>query len=146
MADLEITRNFSAPPDKVFATLTRPENLVHWWGPEGVSIRPTDLSLDLTKLGPWGSVMENAEGGTYKVTGQVTHVDPPRSVGFTWAWHDDTDARGPESHVTFTVEPSADGGSVFRLSHVDLADAEAAERHNGGWTSSLNKLSPLLAE
>ncbi len=145
MADLEITRTFKAAPDKVFAVLTQPENLLDWWGPVGVHVKPTDLSLDLTKPGPWGSVMENDEGGTYKVTGHVTHVDPPKSVGFTWAWHDEDDRRGHESHVMFTVEPAPGGGSLFRLNHVDLADAEMAERHQGGWTSSLSKLDPLVA-
>ena len=55
--------------------------------------------LEFTRLGPWFSVMQNPEGGQYKVSGHVTHIDPPNSVGFTWAWHDKADARGTESHV-----------------------------------------------
>lgn len=143
MADLEITRHYAATPDAVFQALTNPEMLMQWWGPEGVQVTSGDL--DLTRLGPWGSVMTNAEGATYKVTGHVTHVDPPRSVGFTWAWHDDDDNRGVESHVTFTVEAAASGGSTFRLRHLDLPDQDAADRHNGGWASSLIKLDAIFA-
>ncbi len=93
--------------------------------------------------------MQNAEGGRYKVSGQVTHVDPPNSVGFTWGgWHDDQDARGgAESHVTLTVLP--DGGDHTRLvlDHRELGDDEIAQNHEeGGWSSSLNKLESLAAE
>lgn len=143
MPDLDLTRHYAAPPEEVFRAVTDPDMLAQWWGPEGVRVESGDL--DFTRTGAWGSVMINGEGGRYKVTGQVTHVDPPRSVGFTWAWHDDEDRRGAESHVTFTVEADGAGGTTFRLQHMDLPDAEAAENHNRGWTSSLNKLDATLA-
>lgn len=143
MADLTLTRHYAASPEKVFEAVTRPEVLLQWWGPEGLRVEPDNL--DFTRLGPWGSVMINDEGARYKVTGQVTHVDPPRSVGFTWAWHDDNDQRGPESHVTFTVEADGTGGTQFQLSHVDLADEDSAANHTEGWGSSLNKLDALFA-
>lgn len=143
MPDLELTRHYDAPPEQVFRTVTDPAMLMQWWGPEGITVESGDLNLSRT--GPWGSVMINAEGGRYKVTGQVTHIDPPRSVGFTWAWHDDKDARGAESHVTFSMEAAAGGGTTFRLVHQDLPDADAAANHNQGWTSSLRKLDAILA-
>lgn len=74
----------------------------------------------------------------------MTHLNPPNSVGFTWAWHDDTDARGRESHVTLSVAPHPEGGTLLTLSHVDLADAEAARNHDIGWSSSLTKLVALF--
>ena len=143
MADLELTRHYPASPERVFKAVTDPAGLTQWWGPEGVRVESGDL--DFTRTGPWGSVMINAEGARYKVTGHVTHFDPPNSVGFTWAWHDDDDVRGVESHVTFTVAAAASGGSTFRLRHLDLPDTDAADRHNGGWTSSLNKLDAIFA-
>jgi uncharacterized protein YndB with AHSA1/START domain len=83
--------------------------------------------------------MENDEGQRYKVSGQVTHVDPPNSVGFTWAWHDNQDQRGAESHVTFSVAVT-ESGSRLVLDHRELADADIAGNHEQGWTSSLRKL------
>ncbi|MGI3186000.1 SRPBCC family protein [Nioella aestuarii] len=143
MAELTLSRHYAASPEKVFAAVTQPEFLLQWWGPEGLRVEAD--SLDFTRLGPWGSVMINDEGTRYKVTGHVTHVDPPRSVGFTWAWHDDTDQHGQESHVTFTVEPDGSGGAHFRLSHVDLADEDSTINHSTGWSSSLNKLDAVFA-
>ena len=83
--------------------------------------------------------MQNGEGQQFKISGHVTHVDPPKSAGFTWGWHDDQDQRGVESHVTISVM-ARENGSRLVLDHRELADAEAAANHDQGWTSSLRKL------
>lgn len=100
-----------------------------------------DLAFD--RKGPWMSIMQNDEGKRFKVSGHVTHVDPPNSVGFTWAWHDENDQRGVESHVTIKLVPEQSGGTAFTLSHVDLPDDDVAANHEQGWTSSLRKLERL---
>lgn len=137
MADLKLEREFPVTPEILFDWITNGTKLLQWWGPEGLHV--PEHNLDFTRTGPWFSIMENDEGKKYKVSGQVTHVDPPVSVGFTWAWHDDQDQRGPESHVTFSVI-ATDTGARLLVDHRELADAEVAENHNTGWTSSLRKL------
>ncbi|WP_170571643.1 SRPBCC family protein [Ruegeria atlantica] len=137
MADLKLEREFPTAPENLFAWISDGAKLLQWWGPEGMHVPEHDL--DFSRLGPWYSVMQNAEGQKYKVSGQVTHVDPPNSVGFTWGWHDDQDRRGAESHVTLTVEPAGEGARLI-LDHRDLGDDEIAANHNQGWTSSLRKL------
>lgn len=142
MAVLTITRSFKAPPEKVFKYVSKTEHLLKWWGPEGLTVPEHRLSFDRT--GPWMSLMEGAEGQRYKVSGQVTKVDPPRMVGFTWAWHDENDRRGVESHVTIRLVPAAGGGTEFELTHVDLPSDDVAANHEQGWTSSLRKLERIL--
>ena len=141
MAELKLERVFKASPVTVFDFITKGEHLVKWWGPEGTKL--PDHALDFTKLGPWHSVMQNSEGGKNKVSGQVTHIDPPNSFGFTWAWHDENDKRGVESHVQLSLQATTDGGTIFRLHHQELPSEEMAGRHNQGWTSSLRKLERL---
>ncbi len=143
MAELKIERVLKADIDRVFEFVTKGEHLVKWWGPEGMSL--PDHALDFTKAGPWHSVMQNNAGQQYKVSGQVTSVNPPNSVAFTWAWHGEDDARGEESHVTISLEAKGDGTTRFTLHHVELASEEAAANHNQGWTSSLRKLERLAA-
>ncbi len=140
MADLKLEREFPVDPETLFAWVTNGAKLLQWWGPEGMHV--PQHNLDFSRTGPWFSVMENSEGQQYKVSGHVTHVDPPKSVGFTWAWHDDQDQRGAESHVTFAVT-ATETGSRLVVDHRELVDAEAAENHNMGWTSSLRKLEAL---
>ncbi|AXT28029.1 SRPBCC domain-containing protein [Ruegeria sp. AD91A] len=140
MADLKLEREFPVSPEELFAWISDGAKLLQWWGPEGMHV--PEHNLDFSRTGPWYSVMENGEGQRYKVSGHVTHVDPPKSVGFTWGWHDDQDQRGAESHVTLSVAATESGAHLV-LDHRELADAEAAANHNQGWTSSLRKLEAL---
>jgi len=141
MTDLRIEREFNVSPERLFAAISTQSDLLQWWGPEGMHVPKGDL--DFTRTGPWFSVMQDGDGQQYKVSGQVTHVDPPKSVGFTWGWHDDQDQRGAESHVIFTVVPTSAGARLI-LDHRDLDDSEQSTRHEAGWTSSLRKLSTQL--
>ncbi|MDD9908983.1 MAG: SRPBCC domain-containing protein [Ahrensia sp.] len=138
MSDLEIVRHFKADADKVFAFVTQTEHVLKWWGPEGLTVPERDM--DFTSPGPWTSTMVNADGDRFKVSGEVLSVDPPRSVNFTWGWHDDQDRRGHESRVRFDVASNPDGGCTFTLTHSGLPDDEEAARHTSGWESSLRKL------
>lgn len=137
MTDLRLEREFSVTPERLFLWITTPEKLLKWWGPEGMDVPEHDL--DLSRTGPWFSIMRNDEGQQFKVSGHVTHVDAPKSVGFTWGWHDDDDLRGGESHVTFTVV-ACNSGARLLVDHRELDDSEQSARHESGWTSSLRKL------
>ncbi|WP_372885709.1 SRPBCC domain-containing protein [Shimia sp.] len=141
MTDLRLEREFAVSPERLFAAVTSRADLLRWWGPEGMDV--PEETLDFTTTGPWFSVMRNGDGQRYKVSGEVTHVTPPKSVGFTWAWHDDTDRRGAESHVTFTIEETPRGARLV-IDHRALGDDEISANHETGWTSSLNKLGALL--
>ncbi|UWQ74902.1 SRPBCC domain-containing protein [Leisingera sp. M658] len=143
MSDLQLQRVFPVSPEKLFAWVTTPDKLLKWWGPEGVHI--PEHNLDLSRTGPWYSVMQNSDGQRFHVSGQVTHVDGPKSVGFTWAWHDEDGSRGAESHVTFTIA-ATENGAMLLIDHRDLDGTETASRHEQGWTSTLRKLEAQLAE
>ena len=143
MSTLKIERLFPVDPAKVFAFVTQTENLLKWWGPEGMHVPEHNLSF--AEPGPWMSVMANNEGGRYKVSGEVLSVDPPNSVELSWAWHDENDERGHESKVRFEVQSDDNGGTRFTLTHSDLADDESVANHNQGWTSSLVKLEQLAS-
>lgn len=141
MSEIKIKRNFPQPPKTVYDYVTQTEHLLKWWGPETIFIADNDL--DLSKPGPWYSVMENKEGKTFKVSGEVFNVEPPHKVSFSWAWHDENDVRGQESRVEFSIAANKAGGTEFVIIHTELPDDESAANHNQGWTSSLIKLEKL---
>lgn len=143
MTDLVLERIFAAPIDTVFDYISKEENLLKWWGPEGMHV--PEGNLEFSRKGTWYSVMQNAEGKRFKVSGQVTKVSPPNLVAFTWGWHDEEDARGHESHVMIELEGAGEGQTRLTLAHRDLADDESAANHNMGWTSSLRKLEVIFA-
>ena len=147
--DTEFIRDFTVSVDRLWKAVTRPEELVQWFGPEGVRLESCDM--DFTRTGPWVCVMIGRESGNiFKVSGQVTSVRAPDergtgSVGFTWAWHDDADRRGDESHVSFTVT-ATERGSRLTLSHRDLPTLEEAQSHTRGWLATLPKLERYLGQ
>ena len=142
MIDIRLERDFRVSPQRLFAAITSGAELVSWWGPESCAV--TNHQLDFTTTGPWFAEIGNDEGDRWKMSGQVTHVDPPRSVGFTWGWHDlDTDERGAESFVTLTVAETSTGSRLI-VDHRGLADAEVGSRHEQGWLSSIRSLTTHL--
>jgi len=143
MTELTLTRQFDAAPERVFAFVSQTEHLLKWWGPEGMTVPVHEL--DLSRPGPWFSEMHAPDGKVYKVSGQVTEVDPPNSLSFTWAWHDENDEPGHESHVRFELTPK-DGGTQFTLVHANLADEQSRASHEDGWTSTLRRLERLCAD
>ena len=142
ITELRLEREFNVTPKRLFDAISKQSELLQWWGPESMFV--SDHKLDFSRMGPWFSTLENPQGQQYKVSGQVTHVDPITSVGFTWGWHGDNDQRGAESHVTLTVTETASGARLI-IDHRALSDSDQGASHEAGWTSSLRKLASLLA-
>lgn len=144
--DLDLTRDYSVSLDRLWQVITAPDQLIQWFGPEGVDL--ADCRLDFTRTGPWYCVMVGKESGNrFHVSGEVTSVRPPDggagSVGLTWGWHDPDGRRGHESHVMFTVS-AIEGGARLLLSHRSLESITSSQDHNRGWLSTLRSLDAYL--
>ncbi len=142
MSDVRLERDLDVSLADLWEFVTTTDGLLQWWGHDGFTI--PEHALDFTETGPWFSTMISPDGTRFKVSGHVTHVRPKTSVGFTWAWHDDADRRGAESHVTITLTELEGGRTRFTLDHRDLADDDIAQRHSQGWTSVLGRLERLF--
>lgn len=142
MSNVVIERHFKQPPDIVFSFLSQSDHILKWFGPDGGSL--PEHSLNLGKLGPWHAKMVAGNGQKYHVSGDVTAVDEPNYIEFSWGWSDEDGNRGPESHVRFEVSISDQGGTNFKLSHRDLENDESAQNHTMGWKSSLGRLEKLV--
>lgn len=143
MPDIRLERTFNVNPERLFEVITSHAMLVQWWGHDGMTL--PEEQLDFSRLGPWYSVMISDEGNRFKMSGQVTRVDPPSTIGFTWGWHDPDDQRGDESHVTFTVVEVA-AGSKLIIDHRELPSEEVAARHATGWAGPMARLERFLNE
>jgi uncharacterized protein YndB with AHSA1/START domain len=94
----------AAPPERVWAVLTRPEHLPRWFHAETAEI----------DLRPGGSlVMTWAGHGTGHA--RVERVDEPTLFSFRWALEPGVEpAPGQETLVEFTLTPH-DGGTRLRV-------------------------------
>lgn len=135
--ELRLERLIAAPPERLFALWTEPEQIVKWWGPEGYTV-PAH-SIVTRPGGAWRTTMRTPEGKTHTVSGKYRTIEPPRRLVFSWAWEDEHGVRGHETEVTVTFAP-APGGTKLTLVQKEFESKESRDRHADGWASSLNCL------
>lgn len=137
MSELRIERHYRVSPERLFAFVSRSENLVQWWGPEGTSI--AEENLDLTRLGPWSLVLVGPNGN-FAMRGVVKSVIPPHAVEFTMNVPGDALT---DSTVRFEIASDGKGGSRFSLIQSGITD-EMVRMGQHGWASTLARLERLL--
>ena len=99
---VRITREFDAPPSRVFRAHTDPDLVVQWLGPRGLEMR-----IDSYDCRP---------GGSYR----YVHSDANGEYAFRGCFHD---VRPDELIVqTFTFEGAPDGVALEKLVLTDLGD------------------------
>jgi uncharacterized protein YndB with AHSA1/START domain len=116
-----------ASPETVFPYFTDPQKMRRWKGVEA--------ELDPR---PGGVYRVNVTGND-RVVGEYLEVDPPKRVVFTWGWEGNDGVPPGSSTVEVTLTPDGDG-TVVRLVHSGLPDADARAQHGIGWEHFLDRL------
>ncbi len=135
---LTIKRRFNAAPEKVYAAWTDPEKMKRWMGPGQVFAKHTESD---PRVGGRYTIQMIVPNDEYNVSGVYREVVPNEKLVFTWAWKSTPDR---ESLVTLTFKDD-NGGTLMTLLHEQFFDADARDRHNAGWTSTMEKLKKYLA-
>jgi uncharacterized protein YndB with AHSA1/START domain len=136
---LTLKRRLKAPPAKVFAAWTDPEKVKQWMGPGEVKV--LSAACDPRAGGTFNWVMRTPDGEIHDVGGVFREVVPDRKLVFTWAWKTTPER---ESLVTVDIKPDGEG-SLMTLTHEKFFDADARDRHQGGWTGALDKMEKMFA-
>ncbi len=137
---LTIRRRFAAPPAAVFSAWTEATQLARWFGPARVTV--VEAEADARVGGRFHVVMrETSSGEEHRVGGVYREVVPNEKLTFTWAWRST-----PERESLVTVTLAGDGdGTALTLTHERFFDDATRERHQGGWSGSLDKLAALFS-
>jgi len=134
-----LVRRIKASPARIWAAITRPEQMIQWWGPDA---GPTlSAEADVRPGGRFSIVFRLLDGSEHNPTGVYQEVVAEKRLVFTWEW---AGAPERESLVTFRLEPF-EGGTELTLIHERLPDEEARKSHEAGWTGFLDKL-PVFVE
>lgn len=136
---LTLKRRINAPPAKVFDAWTDPQKVMRWMGPEGVV--GVNCEADPRVGGRYRWIMRSPDGETHDVSGVYREVVPNEKLVFTWAWKSTPERK---SLVTITLKPDGDG-TLLTLTHEQFFDEDARDRHQHGWTGSLDKLEKFVA-
>lgn len=135
---LTIRRHLKATPDKVFAAWTEPEKLSRWFGPDPVEILRAETDLRIG--GRWTIVGRSPDGEEHHVSGVYRELVQNQRLVFTWAWRSTPER---ESVVSIDIRPDG-AGTMLTLTHEQFFDEPARDRHQMGWSGSLDKLERAL--
>ena len=123
----------AAPPERVFAAITDPQQVTKWWGQQKM-YKITRWQNDLRPGGKWRSEGSGTDGKTFHVEGEYVEVDPPRLLVHTWnpSYRD-----LPTTVVRWELQDYK-GGTLVKLTHSGFAGhPDAAKDHSQGWTRVL---------
>ena len=116
--------------ETVFRYLSDSERFARWWG-QGSQIEPRE----------GGAVLIRFANGIV-VRGEVTEIDPPRRIAFTYAMSGG-DEPG-DSLVTITLGEAPEG-TLLHLRH-DFASAKLRDHHVQGWRHQLALFSKVVCD
>ena len=117
----------AAPPATVFAFLTDPDKLLGWLGTEA-TMEPHAGGLYLVKV-----------GGKNTARGRFTEVIPVHRLAYTFGW-DEHEKVPPGSGLIEIDLIGQERGTLLRMTHSGLPDAEERDKHAKGWAHYTGRL------
>jgi uncharacterized protein YndB with AHSA1/START domain len=122
----------AAPPATVFAFLTDPEKILRWIGTEA-TIEPRPGGLFLLNV-----------GGKHMARGEFTEVIPVHRLAYSFGWEAREKIPPGSSLIEIDLIDQKDG-TLVRLTHSGLPDAEECASHEEGWAHYLERLAVAAA-
>ena len=122
----------AAPCATVFAFLTDPEKILRWMGAEAS-----------TEPRPGGLYLVNGIGGR-SARGAFREVVPVHRLAYSFGW-EGIEAVPPGSSLVEIDLIERDDGTLVRMTHTGLPDAEQCASHTRGWAHYLGRLADAAA-
>jgi uncharacterized protein YndB with AHSA1/START domain len=125
----------AAPPATVFAFLTDPDKIVSWIGAEAqIETHPGGVYL----LKGVGGEPDRRARGTFR------EVVPVHRLAYSFGW-EGNEVVPPGSSLIEIDLIDRDGGTLLRMTHSGLPDAEQSARHDRGWAHYLDRLGKVMS-
>jgi uncharacterized protein YndB with AHSA1/START domain len=137
---LRLERLIPSPPEILFALWTEPAQLIRWWAPEGYE--PSVDALDTRPGGRWRTTLRRPDGSMLATSGVYRIIEPPRRLVFTWAWEDQSGARGHETEVMVNFE-ARPGGTRLVLVQRRFESKQVRDNHHAGRSASFDRLTRI---
>lgn len=140
--EIVITRLLDAPCERVFQAWTEPEDIAHWWGPNGFTTTIHEMAVK--PGGVWRLTMHGPDGVDYPNQIEYTEVTPPERL--VYVHRGDSDHT---FHVTVTFEEEGGKTRLTLRSLFDTADERnlVVEKYDAieGGKQTLERLAVHLA-
>ena len=122
----------AAPPATIFAFITDPDKILRWLGTDA-TMEPHAGGLYLVNV-----------GGKHTACGQFTEVIPVHRLAYSFGW-EGRDKTPPGSSLIEIDLIDQGGGTLLRMTHSGLPDAEERASHWKGWGHYLDRLAIAAA-
>jgi glutathione S-transferase len=140
---LELSRDFKAERERVFAAFLDPTVLQTIWSTDAYKI--VEMTVDARVGGGWSFAMrDQATGSVGHCTASYLEIERPVRIMWLTKWLDGPLAGAPEMRVTLEFS-SIRGGTRLHLTHEFFPDQQTRDHHGAGWASGLERLAGLLA-
>ena len=140
MTSLTLVRRIAARPALVWDTVTTPEGLSAWIGPDAGPVIIAEI--DLRVGGCYRLRFRMIDGSEHESVGSYIEVDEPHRLVMSWRWVGRVDDTGP-SRIVIELRPE-ESGTELTFTHAQLKNAATRDSHRQGWMGSLDKLEAAL--
>lgn len=107
--EMELTREFNAPPELVFEAWTEAKHVRKWWAPLALGVSVVSIEADVRVGGKYRYEFKPGEAPQFAFSGQYLEVTPPKRLVYTQLYEP-----VPGSEVVITVDFEArPGGKTF---------------------------------
>ena len=142
---IELSKEFPVPVDRLFKAWTTEEDLKQWWKPMGNTL--TGLVNELSTGGRVEYKFSTDEGvEAFTISGTYKEAQPGKKLVYTWNWKlpslsvQDTD-------FLLTIEfATTGGGSSLHVMQEQFTSEEAVLPHKEGWEGALQSLETYLQQ
>lgn len=145
-----LERSFSASRDRVFAALSKADELIRWWGPPGCPV--VWCAVDFRPGGVWHYCLRNASGVEVWARSVYREIVAPRLISYDERSSNpagDVTNERPGAFATIALTPIPTG-TRFRatLRYVDVDQRDLAIGHGveGGFSQALDLLDHHLRD
>ena len=139
--DVYITRSFAAPIALVWDFWTKPELIAQWFGPHGISVDPSTVSVGTETGGVWNMEMHD-DNGVYPISAEILVIDPPTYLEVRMGAQT---AHGELDDVILRIQFHDHGDTTRMTLHQGPFEPEARDLTLDGWTQSFGKLDAIIA-
>lgn len=140
--EIEMTRPFSVPRERLFAAFTDPALIPEWWGPATVTTIVDEA--DVRPGGNWRYVQRGADGQEYGFRGKYLELLAPERVVLTFEF----EPMPGHVIVDTTTLSEVDGKTLLatrsRFNSIDDRDGMLATGMEAGAAESLDRLAALV--
>ncbi len=140
----ELLRHFDATPSQLYRYFTDPKHLSRWFGPKGV--RCLNVCVDLRVGGAYRLEMHNSDGTSITLVGRYLELEESSMIRMTWRWQREGETEEGEDTVVTIRFSEAKEGALLTLTHENFSQPDERDRHESGWTSSLDCLEEAIDE